>query len=140
MYEIHVNFISILVSAVISFFIGAFWYSPLLFAGQWVKATGKTKEEIAKGSSTFTYVLTFLAWLIATYVLAVVIDYGVDIDSSPQFLYGILTAFLCWFGFVAAISLIHNLFAQRSIILWFIDSGYILVAFLISGAILAEWR
>ena len=140
MYEIHVNYISILVAAVVSFFMGALWYSPLLFAGQWVKATGKTKEEIAKGSGTFAYVLTFIAWLIAIYVLAVVIDYSVDLNSSPQFLYGILAAFLCWFGFVAAISLILNLFAQRSIILWFIDSGYVLVAFLISGAILAEWR
>lgn len=140
MYEIHVNYISILVAAVVSFFIGALWYSPLLFARQWAKATGKTKEEIAKGSSTYAYVLAFFAWLIATYVLAVVIDYGVDFNSSPQFLYGILAAFLCWFGFVAAISLIHNLFAQRSIILWLIDSGYVLVAFLISGAILAEWR
>ena len=140
MYEIHVNYISILVAAVISFFIGALWYSPLLFARQWVQATGKTKEEIEKGSSTFAYVLTFIAWLIATYVLAVIIDYSVGLDSSPQFLYGILAAFLCWFGFVAAISLIHNLFAQRPIILWFIDSGYVLLAFLISGAILAEWR
>jgi len=140
MYEIHVNYISILVAAVISFFIGALWYSPLLFARQWVKATGKTKEEIAKGSSTFAYVLTFIAWLIAIYVLAVVIDYSVGLDSSPQFLYGILAAFLCWFGFVAAISLIHHLFAQRSIILWFIDSGYVLVSLLVSGAILAEWR
>jgi hypothetical protein len=140
MYEIHVNYIAILVAAVVSFFIGAFWYSPLLFAGQWVKATGKTKEEITKGSSTFAYVLTFLAWLIAIYVLAVVIDYGIDINSTPQFLYGILTAFLCWFGFIASISLIHNLFAQRPIVLWLIDSGYVLVAFLISGIILAEWR
>ena len=140
MYEIHVNYISIIVSAVISFFIGALWYSPLLFARQWVKATGKTKEEIEEGSSTFAYVLTFIAWLIAIYVLAVVIDYSVGQDSSPQFLYGILAAFLYWFGFVAAISLIHNLFAQRPIILWFIDSGYVLIAFLISGAILAEWR
>jgi len=140
MYEIHVNYISILVAALISFFIGALWYSPLLFARQRMKATGKTKEEIAQGASTFEYVLSFLAWLISTYVLAVVIDYSVGINSSPQFLYGILAAFLCWFGFVSAISLIHNLFAQRPIVLWLIDSGYILVAFLISGAILAEWR
>lgn len=140
MYEIQVNYMAILTAAVISFFIGALWYSPLLFAKQWVKATGKTEEEIAKGSSTFAYVLTFIAWLIATYVLAMVIDYGVDLNSTPQFLYGMLAAFLCWFGFVAAVSLVHNLFAQRPTALWLIDSGYILVAFLASGAILAEWR
>ena len=39
MYEIHVNYIAILVAAVVSFFIGALWYSPLLFAKRWIKAT-----------------------------------------------------------------------------------------------------
>lgn len=140
MYEIHVNYIAILVVGVISFFIGAFWYSPLLFAKHWIKATGKTQEEIKKGSGATAYVLTFVAWLITSYVLAVIIDYSVDVYSTPQFLYGILAAFLCWFGFVAAISLIHNLFAQRPTVLWLIDSGYVLMALLISGAILAEWR
>jgi hypothetical protein len=140
MYEIHVNYIAILVTAVASFFIGALWYSPLLFAKQWIKATGKTKEDIKGGANTNEYLISFIAWLIASYVLAVFIDYGVELNSSPQFLYGMLAAFLCWFGFVAAISLIHSLFAQRPVALWLIDSGYVLVAFLISGIILAEWR
>ncbi len=140
MYEIQVNYISVLVAAVVSFFIGALWYSPLMFAKQWVKATGKTIEDLMGGAGTFAYLVSFVAWLIASYVLAVFVDYGVDLNARPQFLYGLLAGFLCWFGFVAAISLIHNLFAQRLRTLWLIDSGYILVAFLISGAILAEWR
>ena len=140
MYEIHVNYLSILVAALVSFFTGTLWYSRILFARQWIKATGKSEEELEKNSSTFAYVLTFIAWVIAAYVLAVIIGYSIDMNSTPQFLYGMLVAFLCWFGFVAAISLFHNLFAQRPIELWFIDSGYVLVAFLISGAILAEWR
>jgi uncharacterized protein YacL len=140
MYEIHVNYIAILVVAVISFLIGAVWYSPVMFAKQWIKATNKTEDDLKKGAGTTAYIISFIAWLIASYVLAVIIDYSVDVYSSPQFLYGILAAFLCWFGFVAATSLVHNLFAQRPTILWLIDSGYVLVALLISGAVLAEWR
>jgi hypothetical protein len=140
MYEINVNYISILVAAAVSFFIGAVWYSPLLFAKTWIKAAGKTIEDLKSGAGTPAYLISFVAWLIACYVLAVFVDYGVDLNSSPQFLYGILAGFLCWFGFVAAISLIHNLFAQRPAALWLIDAGYVLVAFLISGIILAEWR
>lgn len=140
MYEIHVNYIAILVTALISFLIGAVWYSPLLFGKWWVKAVGKSEEDLKKSSQPITYALTFIAWCIASYVLAVMISYAVDVFSTPAYLYGILTAFLCWFGFVAATSLIHSLFLQRSILLWLIDSGYILVALLISGAILADWR
>ena len=140
MYRIHVNYLAILVIAVISFLIGALWYSPMLFRKRWIKAVGKSGEELKKNSKPITYVLAFIAWCITSYVLAVMIDYAVDVFSTPAFLYGMLAAFLCWFGFVAAISLIHNLFAQRSITLWLINSGYILVSLLIGGSIIAEWR
>jgi len=140
MYRIHVNYLAILISALISFSIGAVWYLPSLFGKRWMKEVGKSEEELKKSSKPIVYVLTFIAWCISSYVLAVIIDYAVDVFSKPSFLFGMLAAFLCWFGFVAALSLIHNLFAQRSSVLWLIDSGYILVAMLISGAILAEWR
>jgi hypothetical protein len=140
MYQIYVNYLAILITAVISFSIGVIWYSPLIFGKNWLKEVGKTKEDLKIDSKPFIYVLSFIAWCISSYVLAVIIDYAVDVFSKPALLFGILTAFLCWFGFVAALSLIHNLFTQRSTILWLIDTGYILVAMLISGAILAEWR
>ena len=140
MYRIHVNYLAILTVAVISFLIGAIWYSPSVFGKRRMKEIGKSEEDLKRGSKPIIYVLTFIAWCVSSYILAVMIDYAVDIFSKPAFLFGMLAAFLCWFGFVAALSLIHNLFAQRSSVLWLIDSGYILVAMLISGAILAEWR
>lgn len=140
MYKIHVNYLAILIAAIISFLIGGLWYSPVLFGRRWSKEAGKSEDELKKGSQPIIYVLTFIAWCISFYVLAVMISYAVAVFSEPAFLYGMLAAFLCWFGFVAALSLIHNLFAQRSIILWLIDSGYILAAMLISGSIIAEWR
>ena len=136
MYEFSMNYIAVIVVAVISFLLGALWYSPVLFYKPWLKASGKTEEEMKSGIKPVTYVLTFIAWLIASYVLAVFVDYS----GSPTFGYGMLAGFLCWFGFAAATSLIHHLFAQRSLATWLIDTGYVLVAFLISGGILAIWE
>ncbi len=136
MYEFSMNYIAVVVVAAISFILGALWYSPFLFYKPWLKAFGKTEEEIKSGIKPVTYVLTFVAWLIASYVLAVFVDYS----GSPTFGYGMLAGFLCWFGFAAATSLIHHLFAQRPLEMWLIDTGYVLVAFLISGGILAIWE
>ncbi len=95
MYRIHVNYIAVLVSALISFSIGALWYSPIVLGKRWVKEVGKSEEELKKSSQPLVYVLTFIAWCITSYVLAVIIDYAVDVFSTPAYLYGLLAAFLC---------------------------------------------
>jgi len=41
MYEFSMNYIAVIVVAVISFILGALWYSPLLFYKPWVKPTRK---------------------------------------------------------------------------------------------------
>lgn len=140
MYQIQVNYLAILLAAIISFLVGIIWYSPFIFGKRRMKEAGKSEEELKNSSRPIIYVLTFIAWCISSYVLAVMIDYAVDVFSKPAFLYGMLASFLCWFGFAAALSLVHNLSANRFSVLWLIDSGYTLVAMLISGAILAEWR
>lgn len=136
MYEIHVNYIAILVVGVFSFILGAVWYSPPLFAKQWMNAIGKTEEELKSGASAMTYVITFVVWIVAIYVLAVFVHYS----GASTFGYGMLAGFLCWFGFFASLSLMMSLFEQKPKQLWLINAGYILVALLISGGILAIWR
>ncbi len=41
-----VNKIAVLVAALATFILGAFWYSPLLFARQWMQAQGYTPEKL----------------------------------------------------------------------------------------------
>ena len=44
--QIHINYIAVIVAAVIAFAIGGLWYSPLLFANLWVKAHGYSEERL----------------------------------------------------------------------------------------------
>jgi hypothetical protein len=135
-YEIHVNYIAILVVGIFSFVLGAVWYSQPLFAKQWMSSIGKTEEQLKDGASAMTYVITFVVWMIASYVLAVIVHYS----GASTFGYGMLAGFLCWFGFFASLSLMMILFEQKTLKLWLINSGYVLVALLIGGGILAVWR
>ena len=58
-----VDYLAILISSIAAFAIGAIWYSPALFFKPWSAAVGKTEEDLKKGVSPFSYVVTFLAGL-----------------------------------------------------------------------------
>jgi Protein of unknown function (DUF1761) len=136
MYEIHINYPAIVLTGIISYILGTFWYSTLLFGKKWRESVGKSESEFRNSIKPVIYVLTFICWLVAEYVLSVFIHYS---DAS-NFGYGMLSGFLCWFGFVACLSLFQLLFAGRPIVLWIINSGYTFVAMVLSGGILAIWK
>lgn len=55
--------IAILVAAIMGMVLGGLWYSPLLFADAWLKAIGKTQDEL--GSPTPAMIGSMCACLAA---------------------------------------------------------------------------
>ena len=133
---IHVNYLAIITVGVFAYILGTLWYSRFLFGRQWRSAVGTTENEFRMTIKPGIFVITFVSWLIAAYVLAVVVHYS----KASGFMYGVIVGFLCWFGFVACLSLFQMLFARRPLILWVINSGYAFFALLIGGGILAVWK
>ena len=137
--EVDINYLAVLVASVVAFALGALWYSPVLFAKPWMAAIGKTAEEIKaeqEGQSmAVTYGLTFVAWLVTAFVLAHFVDYTVSTTIAG----GLQTGFWTWLGFMITYEVIHGLFEGRDMRLYFINSGYHLVAMLIMGGVLAAW-
>ena len=130
-----VDYLAVLLSSIVAFAIGAVWYSPALFFKPWAESVGKTEEELKKGATPFSYVITFLAWFVSVYVLARIFWF-LGINSIGP---GLRITFLCWLGFGATPSLIHTLFEGKKILLWIINWGYILVGFLVSCFLLTIW-
>ena len=135
-----VNLWSVLVAAVATMILGFLWYSPLLFAKPWTVAMGydpndKAKmDEMRKGAGKL-YGITFVASLISAFVLAKIID----VTTVTSALYGMKIGFAVWLGFVTTVQLTSTLFKKRPIKLYWIDTGYQLVCYLVMGAILAKW-
>jgi len=135
-----VNLWSVLVAAVATMILGFLWYSPLLFAKPWTVAMGydpndKAKmDEMRKGAGKL-YGITFVASLISAFVLAKIID----VTTVNSALYGMKIGFAVWLGFVTTVQLTSTLFKKRPIKLYWIDTGYQLVCYLVMGAILAKW-
>ena len=133
-----VNYLAVLVSAVVIFLLGGLWYSPVLFAKKWIALMGKSEDELkaGAGSMPITYVQAFICGLLVSWVLAVILNHFVNLTA----LRGAMVGALCWVGFAGATSYATALFSGKSKQLWLIDSGYNLVSFVLAGIILALWR
>ena len=53
---------------------------------------------------------------------------------------GIGFAVLIWFGFVATVTMVSNVFSDKPIRVYLIDAGYHLVALAIMGGVIGGWR
>ena len=77
-----INWLAILVAAIIPMVVGGLWYSNMLFAKQWMALMGKTEEEIKKDfNPARTYGITFVMCIVMAYVM----DYFVHYTMSATF-------------------------------------------------------
>jgi hypothetical protein len=134
----NVNLLAVLVAAIATFVLGAFWYSPVLFAKQWMRAQGHTPEtlEQMKKGVTKAYAVSVLCYLVMAYVMALLASY----TQATSFAQGLWLGFLSWLGFVATTGLTANLFSGKPVLAWVIDTGYQLAYLLLMGVVLAVWR
>ncbi|MBI3971331.1 MAG: DUF1761 domain-containing protein [Chloroflexi bacterium] len=131
-----VNWLAVVVAAVVAFAIGGVWYTVL--GKQWMTAVGKTREEL-QGNSTAGYIGGAIAALVSAIILALIIV-NLDPDRKGSALNGAVAGILSAVGFGATVMLADVLFTGRRLTLWLINTGHQLVALAASGAILAAWR
>jgi hypothetical protein len=135
--QVEVNYFAVMACGFVFMIIGALWYSPLLFGKQWMKAMGKSQEEIQEMQKDVwkSYLFSFLGALVMAFVLAHIIGYA----KADTALKGAQTGLWMWIGFVITSSLGGILFEGRPKGLYFIYNGYQLVSLVVMGMILAVW-
>jgi uncharacterized protein DUF1761 len=133
MQDVDINYVAVLVVAIIPMFIGALWYSPALFARGWLKAVGRTEDEL--GGMKLGYVISAIGALLMSYALAR-IDRWAEVNDLWN---GGLVGLLVWLGFVATVLAVTTYFSGRPAKLWFINAGYQLVSLVVVGAIHGAW-
>lgn len=137
MVQLVINYVAVLVAAIVSMVLGALWYSPLLFAKPWMRLSQMTEQKIkqAKKGMTLAYVLAFLGCFVTAFVLAHFVDY----TQATTFAMGMQTGFWIWLGFLATTTLSMVLWEGKSWALWVLNNGHLLVNLLVMGGILAVW-
>ncbi len=143
MHGFPVNWLAVLVAAIVIFALGGLWYSPILFSKRWLALQGKTEEqmraEAASANMPLMYASAFITGLIIASVMALVFAHF-DNDIEMNAAHGALFGLLLWLGFAATTSYATALFSGKPRQLWLIDSAYNLVSFVLAGIILAVWR
>ena len=129
MASLHFNWIAIVVAALINFALGGLWYAQPVFGRQWMGYVGRGPTPTTLGASAGTT-------LVAAILLAVIISWTL----ASTIWDGLLVAFVGWLTFAWTGGVANAIFEPKRGGLFFINSGYQLVGFLIMGAILAAWQ
>lgn len=136
MEDLYINHLAVFVCAIANLFVGAIWYSPLMFYRAWMHANDLTEEKIkANFNPIKTYGITFLFSWVISYNLACFLG-----DAETDAAWGATAGFLAGFGFSAMVFAVVALFEQRSWKYILINGGYMVVYFTLIGWILGAWR
>ncbi|AWK04499.1 DUF1761 domain-containing protein [Flavobacterium crocinum] len=155
-----INFVALLISAIVTLVIGFIWYSPKVFGTIWMKENNLTQEELRKGSMLKIFGLTYIFSLMITMTLmsltihqsgaigmvggpplidsakpsfaAFMADYGM---AYRTFKHGALHGFMSGLFFAFPLIGINGLFERKSWKYIFIHTGYWLITLTLMGGI-----
>jgi uncharacterized protein DUF1761 len=130
--DVDINWIAVVVAAIVPMVLGALWYSPALFADPWMRAVGHRRKELT--GAGLGYAISAIAALVTSYALARIMRWA-EVDLWNGALIGILV----WIGFVATVLAVTTYFGGRPRELWLINAGYQLVVLALMGAIHGVW-
>ena len=130
-----INWLAVLVAAIIRMAVGFAWYSPPVLLKPWQALTGVTPETMKAGLGK-AMVVDIIASLIMSFALANIIV-GANIGD---WLNGALAGFWVWLGFMATLLVSLWGYENRSLKLIAINLGNNLIALVLMGALLAIWR
>ena len=137
-YLTSINYLAVLVAAVVNMFVGAAWYSPPLFAKPWMAELGLRSEDMAakRAEATRGYIIAIVCSLLIAFALALLV-HATRADSAAD---GFHVGFLSGAGFAATAMAASYGFEGRSRRLFLINAGYPIVAYAIMGTIIGAWQ
>ena len=125
---------AVMTATVVSYFFMALWYSPFVFGERWTKESNLTGRLLRKRNTYGVYLITLLMNFSAAFIL------GMFITAEPTLQHGLIAGFGAGFFWVSMFISIIYTFERRSLALYFIDCGYVTIAFTIMGGILGGWN
>jgi hypothetical protein len=132
-HHLSMHVIPLLISTLVCFSIGSFWFSPALFGVKWRELLGKPKEE------TIT-IFSFLLFVFVIFAFNIAVSAAVDLTGTRGMFDGITIGFFLWLGFCVTTVAVQFLFEGRSLKLFFMISGYLFFLCIISATMFALWR
>lgn len=131
MFEI--NILAVIAAAGVAMGVGALWYSPLLFAEAWMKAVGKSPEELPNPGGAMGYAA--LTTIGTAFAMALLIGW----TGAGTLAESLLVAIVVWAGFSLTSHSMLLIFEGRPWRLFLINVSHQLAAYLAMGLVLSLW-
>ena len=138
MWQADINYLLVLLAAIVSMLVGAAWYSPLLFGNEWQKFSKLSPEDLERARQKGTgkyYLLQFCATLLMSYIVGLLVCFL----HATSFSDGAKIGFWLWLGIAAPVLLGSVLWERKSVLVYLIDIGHYLASLVLMGGILGIW-
>lgn len=161
----HINFIAVLIAAIIPMVMGFIWYNPKVFGTAWMAASGMTPEKAKQSNMAVVFGVSFLMSLILSFALQFMVIHQYHVTSlffklpiddvnSPEgalyhqvmdllggswrtFKHGALHGFIGGLFVALPILCTNSLFEGKGFKYIMINAGYWIVTMMIMGGILS---
>ena len=140
--ELKINIVAVLVAVAVNFVLGFVWYAAL-FAKAWGKEMGydpnmrPDRKTMLKGMAIMIIGNFLFAWVLAFYLAGW--QYIPGAKEMRPLVTGVNSAISVWIGFYVPVHLSRIVWEKHSWKLFFINSGYHLVATAVVAVILSYW-
>jgi hypothetical protein len=125
------NWLAVIVSAVSTFLVGGIWYTIL--DKVWTKANGFIPGFLKSRNMGLVFGLSLVLSLIMALNLALFI-------GKAGFEFGLIAGFLTGLGWVVPAFGIVALFEKKPLAYVMVNGGYMVVSFIIMGAVIGAWK
>lgn len=134
MQEFPINYLALIVAALIRAAVGMAWHSPIMFGPAWMKLVGVNDQDM-KAMLPRAIPID----LIGGFVMAFVLVHAVHYAGANTLATGAAVGFFNWIGFLVVSNLAGVLYEKKPFKLFAIDISGQLVALVAMGALLAVW-
>jgi len=130
-----VNYLAVIVAAIVALVIGFAWYSPAVLGKRWMAYLGTTQAQLGNPGPTGMAV-GIVASLVNAWVLAVL---AVNLGGTT-IAAGAMLGFFVWLGFMATITAAEISFQKLPWGLWVLNNAHNLLVQIVMAAIVTAWR
>lgn len=130
-----INHFAAILAGLVQFAFGAVWYTA--FSQAWLVGIGKTRDQLMaeNGNSPMPYIIAVVTSIIVAYTIAWLLP-KLGAQSVAG---GVRTGVTLALTLVATTLALNYGFEGRSMSLWLINAGYIVIGMGIMGAIVGGW-
>jgi hypothetical protein len=130
-----INHVAVWVAGIVQFLLGAGWYT--LLGQAWMAGIGKSEAQLVAehGHSPMPYIIALGGALVIAYAIAWLLPRL----GAPSGGRGARTGATLALALIGATLATNYGFEARSLSLWLINTGYMVIGMAVMGAIIGQW-